>query len=144
MSINKDLQKFAMLKDKRAAVQATWYRHILTLACAGLALLSGLTPKVPHGCAQFFLACTWFFLGLGIIAGGAATYLEVNLANKISHQFHKALLQSLEDGTNLSATPLISANANKIFSLAKPVMLISLIIAVINLVCASIITTLSI
>ena len=137
------LQQLIELREKKSVAQSIWYRHILTLACGGLALLSGLTPKVPPGVGQYFLAGTWFFLGLGIIAGGAATYLEVDSANKLAAEFQNQLQKSLEEDIPLSRMPLVVSTPNKIFSLAKPVMVIPLMLAVVCLVCASIITTLS-
>ena len=55
MSIDKTVQKYTELMEIRNTAQAAWYRHLLTLACGGLAFLAGLTPKVPHGWGNTFL-----------------------------------------------------------------------------------------
>ena len=134
------------LRQKRSDLEAIWYRQILTLAAGGLALLAGLGPRVPANMGntgKYFLACTWVFLGMGIIAGSAATYREVSLAKNIAEQFQNQLVQSLREGRQLSPHDLVSASPNKLFLRAKKVMIVSLLLAVCCLVGYSILATLS-
>lgn len=141
--MKEEFQKFLDLAKDRNERQSAWYRQLLTLTSAGLALLVGLKPVIPpDGPAKYFLAAAWAFLGLGILFGAAATYSEVSLARRLASGFQKQLLQDLERGDGPSGMKPISANPHKFFSMSKVVMVISLIFAVVSLVTYSILNTL--
>ena len=140
--MKEEFQKFLDIAKDRNERQSAWYRQLLTLTSAGLALLVGLKPVIPpDGPAKYFLAAAWAFLGLGILFGAAATYSEVSLARRLASGFQKQLLQDLERGEGPSTKP-IYANPHKFFSVSKVVMVISLILAVVSLVTYSILNTL--
>ena len=82
------IKQYVELITKEHEVEVTWLRQILTLAAGALALLAGLGPDVPSdGLGKYLLATTWAGLGLGIVAGAAATYIEVNRAKTAAIRF---------------------------------------------------------
>lgn len=141
--MKEDINTLLTLAKDRNEKQAAWYRQLLTLASGGLALLVGLQPEVPAlGPARFFLAGAWALLGAGILFGGAATYSEVSLARRLAENFQDQLLRSIKSGEELSANHPVVANPHRAFLWAKPLMVVSLLGAVVCLVAFSIITTL--
>ena len=129
------------LRQKQADLQANWDRQAVTLASGALALLAGLGPPTPAGFEKYFLAATWVFLGLGIVSGAAATYLHVSAAKNLANKFHEQLLNSIQNDRELSPNVPIVAHPHKVFSWSKPLMVISLLLAVCNLVAYAVITT---
>ena len=129
------------LRQKQADAQATWERQVVTVASGALALLAGLGPPTPTGVGKYFLAATWVFLGLGIVFGAAATYLHVSAAKNLANKFQEQLLNSIQNEKDLSPNVPIVAHPNKIYSLSKPVMVVSLLLAVCCLVTYAVITT---
>ena len=105
-------------------------------------MLAGLGPAIPIGVGKYFLAGTWLFLGMGIIAGAVATYLEVNLANNLVKKYHSELMKNLKEQGSLVINDVVVANPSRILSWSKPLMVISLLFAVVCLVAYSIETTL--
>lgn len=136
-------QQLLDLRDKRDALQAVWFRQLLTLAAGGLALLVGLGPPVSSGIERYFLAGTWVFLGLGVLSGSAATYLEVSRANNLEAAFRSRLVKSLDQGRALSPSDLISAGPHRFFSWSQSFMVVSLLLAVCCLVSYAVLTTLA-
>ena len=115
--------------------EATWLRHILTLAGGALTLLAVLGPTPPpEGVSQYLLAATWAFLGIGIASGAAATYLDVDRAKKSTEM----LLQMLKG----HSPPVRSRNIYLL--LCKHVMIVSLLAAVLCLAGYAIINTLGV
>ena len=136
------IKQYAELITKGHEVEVTWLRQVLTLAVGALALLAGLGPDVPSdGLGKYLLATTWAGLGLGIVAGAAATYVEVNRATTAAIRFGEHLLRIIE---NQPSSPLISLPPNRLYVICKPVMLISLLVAVVCLTAYAITTTLAV
>lgn len=97
-----ELTMWADLQNKALEVEAAWLRHILTLAAGALAVLAGLEPTVPEtGPARHLLAATWACLGLGIVTGGAATFLEVDRARRLVKACEMHIARAMTDGTSL-------------------------------------------
>lgn len=136
-----NIEQLIDLRQQEADLQANWHRHILTLASGALALLAGLGPPTSTGIEKYFLACTWVFLGIGIIAGAAATYVHVSSAKNLADDFQKQLLRSIRENRSLSPNVPIVANPRGFYSLSKPVMVGSLLLAVRSLVTYSVIIT---
>ena len=91
------IKQYAYLISKGHEIEATWLRQILALAAGALALLAGLGPYVPpEGPSKYFLATTWVGLGLGIIFGAVATYIDADRATKSAVLFGKHLLRVIE------------------------------------------------
>ena len=137
------LQQFAALHKEQAELQAAWYRHLLTLASGGLAFLAGIGPAIPIGIGKYFLAGTWIFLGVGIVSGAAATYLQVDLAAKLAKRFQAELQQNLREHGQPVVTSLVVANPSKLFSWSRIVMIFSLLFAVCCLVIYSVLRSLN-
>ena len=117
-------------------------RQILTLAAGALALLAGLGPDIPSdGPSKYLLATTWAGLGLGIVFGAAATYIDADRAMRSAVLFSKHLLRVIEQE---SSSPLIPVPPNRLYALCKPLMVISLLIAVVCLTAFAITTTLAV
>ena len=136
------IKQYADLISKGHEIEATWLRQILALAAGALALLAGLGPYVPpEGPSKYFLATTWVGLGLGIIFGAVATYIDADRATKSAVLFGKHLLRVVE---KKPSSPLIAVPPNKLYVICKPLMVISLLIAVVFLVAFAITTTLAV
>ena len=87
-------------------------RQILTLAAGALVLLAGLGPDIPSdGPSKYLLATTWEGLGLGIIFGAAATYIDADRAMRSAVLFSKHLLRVIEQK---SSSPLIPVSPNRL------------------------------
>ena len=139
--MNQKLEKYVELVNKGLEVEVVWLRQILTLSAGALALLAGLGPDVPpDGPARLLLAATWASLGLGIIFGAAATYVEVDRARSSANAFGEQITREL---SYQSTKKLISVPTNKLFLVCKPLMIASLIVAVVSLTGFSIVTTLA-
>lgn len=136
------LKQFVSLKNDEADIQNAWYRHLLTPSAGGLAVLSGLNPEIPAGIGKYFLAGTWIFLGLGIIAGASATYLAVDSAKKLAQNYKDELQNNIEIYGKATVNKIVVANPAKIFSVSRIVMIISLLLAVCCLVTYSVLITL--
>ena len=138
-----DLEKLLELAKERAQLQAAWYRQILTLAAGGLALLVGLAPQAPpDGLARWLLAAAWVLLGAGILSGAAATYAEVDRAERLTAAFQSRLGQRNPAPGNPPAPGTIVARPHGFFLACKKVMVISLLGAVVCLVAFSVMRTL--
>ena len=136
------IKQYAELITTGHEVEVTWLRQILTLAAGALVLLAGLGPDIPSdGPAKYLLATTWAGLGLGIVAGAAATYVEVNRAGTAAIRFGEHLLRIIE---NQPSSPLISIPPNRLYVICKPLMIISLLVAVVCLTAYAITTTLAV
>ena len=139
--MNQKIEQYADLVNKGFEVEVVWLRQILTLAAGALALLAGLGPEVPpDGPARLLLAATWAFLGFGIIAGAAATYVEVDRAQSSASAYGEQITRELH---NKSTRKLISVRTNRLYLLCKPLMILSLLGAVASLTGFAIITTLA-
>lgn len=93
------LDKLSELHKEAQDLQSVWLKSLLTIASGGFALLAGLGPKIPPvGMGKYFLAGAWICLGLGIIAGSAAIYTEVDRANQLFAKYREELSRSLEKG----------------------------------------------
>ena len=136
------LRHFADLISKGHESEAIWLRQILTLAAGALALLAGLGPDVPpEGLGKYLLVTTtWAGLGLGIVFGAAATYIETDRATRSAAAFGEYLVRLLEQKPSL---PFVSVPVNKLYVVCKPLMVISLLISVCSLTFFAIITTLA-
>ena len=135
------IRQYVDLISKGHEIEATWLRQILTLAAGALALLAGLGPEIPSdGPSKYLLATTWAGLGLGIVFGAAATYIETDRAKKSTVLFGEHLLRVMEQE---SSSPIIPVPPNRLYVLCKPLMVISLLIAVISLTAFAITTTLA-
>jgi hypothetical protein len=137
------VEQLISLVDKHSELRTAWYRQILTVAAGGFALLVGLGTKVPPGIGKYFLAGTWVCLGLGIAAGGAATYLEVSRAKNLARDFREQLHRSLQSRQALSPTVPIVAKPGRLYAWSGPVMVVSLLTAVVCLVICSVLTALA-
>ena len=138
------IKQYAELITKGHDVEVTWLRQVLTLAAGTLAILAGLGPDVPsEEPDKYLLATTWAGLGLGIVTGAAATYVEVNRARTAAVRFGEHLLRITEN-QNQPSSPLISIPPNRLYVICKPVMLISLLVAVACLTAYAITTTLAV
>ena len=138
-----NLRKLVELTDDVQQAETVWLRHVLTLAAGALAILAGLGLEVPpddDGLARYFLAATWACLGLGIASGAAATYVETSRARDAARRFLEELARSIEDETPMPAE--IVAHSNWLLRGCKPLMIFSLLTAVVCLVAYSAITTL--
>lgn len=131
------------LQNKYGDLKAKWYRQLLTLAAGGFALLAGLGPAIPLGVGRYFLAGAWLFLGLGICFGAAAIYLEVERAGTLRDAFREELQKSLNKSGSQKMNGPVVANPRKFFSMAGPLMVASLLLAVVNLVSYSMLRALA-
>ena len=139
--MNQKIEQYADLVNKGLEIEVVWLRQILTLAAGALALLAGLGPEVPpDGPARLLLAATWACLGLGIIAGAAATYVEVDRARSSANAFGEQITRELH---KKPTRKLISVRTNRVYLLCKPLMIVSLLAAVVCLAGFAIITTLA-
>jgi hypothetical protein len=138
------IEKLVSLMDKQVELQSAWYRHILTISAGGFAILSGLGPAAPIGIGKYFLAGTWLCLGLGIVGGGTATYLEVSRAKNLADGYKAQLLKDLHEKGQPTVSAPVVVNPNRFFSWAKSLMVVSLLMAVACLVTYSILTTLGV
>ena len=137
-----DYRKLADLAGKVYAAEDLWLRQILTLAAGALALLAGLGPDVPsEGPARYLLAATWACLGLGIIVGAGATYVNVHRARRYAMQYGKMLKLTLKTGE--PPPQLIPLEMNRLLLLSKPMAMVILLAAVLCLTGYSIAVTLS-
>ena len=125
------IEKYANLVSKSHEVEVAWLRHVLTLAAGALALLAGLGPEVPpDGPARILLAATWACLGTGIVAGAAATYIEVDRARSSVNVYGEQISRELD---NKPIKVLVQAPTNRLIELCKPAMILSLLGAVVCL-----------
>jgi len=136
-------QQLVSLNKEHAEVQSVWYRQLLTLAAGGFALLAGLGPTVPSGIGKYFLAGTWVFLGVGIISGAGATYLQVSRAKKLAENFQEELRHNIQTHGEPTVNTIVVANPSKIFLLSKTLMVVSLLLAVCCLVVYSVLNSLN-
>ena len=133
-------EEYKDLQRKSFEADITWIRQILTLAAGAFALLVGLGLDVPpEGSARYFLAATWVCLGLGVVAGGAATYLGAHFAEQDAvDAFFEARLK-----TDTPPSPSRTFEwTTTLLSLCKPLMVVSLLAAVIFLATYAVMTTL--
>jgi len=138
------LDKLSELHKEAQFLYSAWLKSLLTISSGGFALLAGLGPKVPPaGMGKYFLAGAWVCLGLGIVAGAAAIYTEVDRANRIFANYREELSRSLDrKGLPIVDTP-VGAKPKKVYSLLAPrIMVISLLLAVIMLVAYSVLIAL--
>ena len=92
-------------------------RQILTLAAGALAFLAGLGPDIPSdGPSKYLLATTWAGLGLGIVFGAAATYIDADRAMRSAVLFGKHLLRVIEQK---SSSLLIPVPPNRLYALCQ-------------------------
>jgi hypothetical protein len=136
------IEQLTKLRQRQHDLQAAWYRQLLTLAAAGLALLVGLAPPA-EGIGKLLLASTWVCLGVGICAGSAATYLEVSLARALADSLRAELLRPLREGKGLALDAPVVATPHVFFSWSGPVMVVSLLLAVCCLVGYAVLATLA-
>ena len=140
-SLQEGVEEIWRLDEKRYEQEAVWLRQILTLSAGALAILAGLGPPVSsEGFAQYFLAATWAFLGMGIASGAAATYLVVNRANKLALSYREKLAQKTRERDESAF--VIYAPRNPWLSRCKPMMICSLLGAVLCVTAYAIVTTL--
>ena len=133
------LKKLVALADEAHDAEAAWLRQILTLATGALALLVGLGPESPTDTAsRLLLAGTWVSLGLGIVFGAAATYLVVERAMKATLAVSKKARIEAEGGI---PPTMVSVPINSLYIYCKPVMIISLLVAVVCLTGFSVLST---
>lgn len=136
--MERDFQQLIELAKQRDELRAAWYRHLLTLAAGGLAILAGLDPQIPDDRLSRVLLCaTWALLGSGILGGGVATYLDADRAARLAAAFQSRLQQDMEQvkaGGAWSTTPVI-AKPRWIFRIARVWMVLSLMGAVVCFVC---------
>ena len=137
-----DLQKLEGLTEKRGELRTAWYRQILTLASGVLAILIGLDPEAPNDMAKYLLAGTWSCLGIGIVFGAIATYLEVSLLGKLVADYGEAIRRYVELGDAGAINALVVAKPGVVFSLSGKVMVLSLLLAVCCLVAYALVMTL--
>lgn len=134
-------EKYADLVNRGHRAEVAWFRHVLTLAAGALALLVGLGPEnPPNGPARWLLAATWACLGLGIILGAAATYVEVDWARSSARAYGEQISRELN---NKPTKQLVSVPTNRVFALCKPLMILTLLAAVGCLTAYSMIRTLA-
>ncbi|MDP3926192.1 MAG: hypothetical protein U1E02_19905 [Hydrogenophaga sp.] len=136
------LQQLNDLRQEHAKLQAEWLRQLLTLASGGLALLAGLGPSIPSGIGKYFLAGTWLFLGLGIVAGAAATFLQTHQANAKADLYQQSLLKHLQEHGTLGIAEFAAKPAPRALRFSRHAMVTSLLLAVCCLVTYSILRTL--
>ena len=139
-----DLDQLFALKNKFHGMQGNWYREILTISVAGLTVLVGLDPELPSGIGKYFLAATWAFLGTGILAGATATYADVSRAGKLAESFRAALLISLREQRRLTIDDVPTAEPGKLFVLARPIAIGSILLAVVSLVAFAVFRTIGV
>ena len=135
------LRKLAELQAERDQNEATWLRHILTLAAGALALLASFAAKEPsEGLAQSFLVATWICLAIGIGGGAAATYGTTDLARRLADTHREQINNWIETGQRMELVSRVQMNwwLRK----CKVLMLVSLLAGVLCLTAYAIITTL--
>lgn len=142
MASTEEIKQFAALREKQLALTANWVQHLLSLAVGALAVLSGLSPPAVSGIERILLACTWGCLGLGIVFGAMATFGQVHLLRSLTIRFQEEIVRSIQEGRQSIGKP-VTANPSKAFSFATPVMVVSLLLAVMCLVAFSISSTLT-
>lgn len=135
------IEKLLELHDKQVELRSAWNRNMLSLAAAGLALLAGLNPQAASLLTQFLLSGTWLCLGSGIVSAAASTYLEVDRARSLAEVYKAQLLQNLQERGTSEVTEFVASNPKKIYSVARYVMVVSLLCAVVLLVLYSILRT---
>lgn len=137
MSNREELQQLLDLQNEHLSLSAEWLKHMLTLAVGALAVLSGLRPEVVSSIQAYLLSGTWVSLGLGIVFGAGATFLQVHHTRRLAAQFRAEMIRSLKEGRSSIGEPVI-AKPSIIFSLAPPAMVICLLLAVLCLVTFSV------
>ena len=142
----RELQQLIDLLQESYKQETAWCQHLLTLATGALTLLaifqsdlSGGLPQSPQ--IAWLLGTTWFFLGMGIVSGFAATYRQVNLAQRQAMALWKELGKSLDNREPGDA--IMSPSQPKILRPSKTVMVWSLLLAVVSLVTYSILRALT-
>lgn len=169
----KAIEKVVQLDRESDEREAIWLRQVLVLAAGALAVLAALGPAAPPGgAAQALLAATWGLLGLGIASGAAATYMAVDHAKRVAKRYRKHIVDSIDrieefegriehsgdfrestdaieessdieeeisDGPGLDTVP-----RSVVLVACKPVMLLSLLAAVLCLAAYAITTTLAV
>lgn len=138
-----ELKQLAALQDKYLALKASWVQHLLSLAVGALAVLAGLNPTASAGIQQVLLACTWGCLGLGIVFGAMATFVQVRELRSRIMRFREEIERCIQEGRASIDKP-VTSKPSKVFSFATPVMVVSLLLAVACLVAFSISVTLAI
>ena len=135
-------EKYNDLQRKSFEADITWIRQVLTLAAGAFALLVGLgLDAPPEGSARYFLAATWVCLGLGVVAGAAATYLDAHFAGQDAvDAFFEARLKT----DTPPSPPRTFEWTTTLLSLCKPLMVVSLLAAVIFLATYAVMTTLDV
>lgn len=136
------IKQLAESQNEANNLSSAWLRQLLTLASGALAILAGLSPHTHSNIDKYCLAATWVFLGIGIIFGSAATYLEVNLAKKIATEIRSQVSQSIHEGKGDQIKSLIVVPPNKFFLASKYIMVFSLLLSVVSLVIYAVISTL--
>lgn len=139
------IDKLMELHKEAQGLQSAWYKSILTIASGGFALLAGLGPNAPPlGMGKYCLAGAWVCLGLGIVAGAAAIYTEVDRAKLISESYRAELLRNLDEkGQPTVAVPIVARPRRLFSSFAPRVMITSLLMAVVLLVAYSVLKAVS-
>jgi len=136
------IKQLVELQNEANLLSAAWLRQLLTLASGSLAILAGLSPHTHSNIDKYFLVATWVFLGLGIIFGAAATYLEVNRASRLVLEFRSQVELSLHAGQDGQLSSLIFAHPQKFYLASKYIMVYSLLLSVVSLVSYAVLSTL--
>lgn len=127
------LQQLVSLQARKHELEAAWLRQLLTLAAGGLTILVALAPPAT-GIARLLLVGTWVSLGVALVSGAAATYLEVDRQRASLDSFCSQAESSVRAGRPPAADAPIISTPRAIFAKARYVMIASLLSSVVFLV----------
>lgn len=127
------LEQLVSLQARKHELEAAWLRQLLTLAAGGLTLLVTLSQPTT-GFARLFLVGTWISLGLALLSGAAATYLETERQRAALDSFRSQIALALQAARPLDTSAPIIGTPRAIFAMSRTVMISSLIASVVLLV----------
>ena len=127
------LQQLVSLQARKHELEAAWFRQLLTLAAGGLTILVALAQP-STGIARLFLVGTWVSLGVALVSGAAATYLEVERQRAALDSFCSQTESAIRAAKPLDTSAPIIGTPRAIFAKARYVMIASLLSSVVMLV----------
>lgn len=141
--LKQHLTQASDLQQKAVELRAEWYRRMLGVAVAALAVLAGLGPEASSPVQRWWLASCWAMLGTGIVAGTAATYLQPRAAQLLAREYRLLLAQRIRSGEPLAGLDVLQGSPSRLLSASKGVMVCSLLLAVVCLVVYMVLRTLA-
>ena len=142
--LNQDVEHLFGLTDFAIAHQAEWLRRMLAGAVATLAILAGIGPDAISEIQQVFLVATWVLLGLGIVSGAGAIYIETSVSWSRAQSYRKKLAKAIKEDQPLKSRHIAAGEIPRWVRLARWVMVCTLLLAIVSLVVYMVASTLAI